>query len=310
MNPHYQVLGLNPNATEEDIKKAYRKLSKKYHPDLNPENPNAEDMFKKVSEAYNHLTNVKKHTHNNNDFFNSFQRRRKPKARTILYNLEITLEEAFFGTEKKIEIIRDVVCGECNGDGGIDKVSCNQCNGQGILKGNNTFYMCNNCMGKGFLFMKKCGTCHMSGHKTDKKMITININPSILNNMNITKFGVGSEVKDGLTGDVLISTSIKKHKYFTLDGYDLKIKKPLSVLDVLLGGEFNVKTIDGEVKIKIPQFSDVNNYFRVKNKGMRKENNKRGDLYVKIETKYPKKINPQEMALINALKNSPNFKLD
>ena len=89
MNPHYQVLGLNPNATEEDIKKAYRKLSKKYHPDLNPENPNAEDMFKKVSEAYNHLTNVKKHTHNNNDFFNSFQRRRKPKARTILYNLEI-----------------------------------------------------------------------------------------------------------------------------------------------------------------------------------------------------------------------------
>ena len=310
MNPHYQVLGLNSNATEEDIKKAYRKLSKKYHPDLNPGNPNAEDMFKKVSEAYTHLTDTKKHTYNNNDFFSSFQRRRKPKARTILYNLEITLEEAFFGTEKQLEIVRDVVCDSCNGDGGIDKVSCNQCNGQGILKGDNTFYMCNNCMGKGFLFMKKCGTCHMSGYKTEKKIITININPSILNNMNITKFGVGSEVKDGLNGDVLISTSIKKHKHFTLEGYDLKMKKPLSVLDVILGGEFNVKTIDGEVKIKIPQFSDINNYFRVKNKGMRKENNKRGDLYVKIEPKYPKKINPQEMALINALKNSPNFKLD
>lgn len=309
MNPHYQVLGINSNASEEDIKKAYRKLSKKYHPDLNPDNPKAEDMFKKVSEAYNSLTN-KKNDHNNiHDFFQRPQRR-KQKARTILYNLEITLEEAFFGSEKELEIVRNIVCDNCDGEGGLDKVSCNQCNGQGILKGSNTFYMCNNCLGKGFLFIKKCGTCAMTGYKKVRERISININPSILNNQKITKVGVGNEVKDGIPGDVLVNIIIKKHQNFDLDNHDLKIKKTVSILDILLGGDFIVKTIDGEVKIKIPQFSDVSNYFRVKNKGMRKENNKRGDLYVKIEPKYPKQINPQEMALINVLKNSPNFKVD
>ena len=149
----------------------------------------------------------------------------------------------------------------------------------------------------------------MSGYKKEREKIEININPSILNNKSITKVGLGNEVKDGIRGDVLININIKKHDLFELDNHDLKIKKSVSILDILLGGDFNVKTIDGEVKIKVPQFSDVNNYFRVRNKGMRKENNKRGDLYVKIEPKYPKQINPQEMALINALKNSPNFKV-
>lgn len=309
MNPHYQVLGVNSNSSEEDIKKAYRKLSKKYHPDLNPDNPKAEDMFKKVSEAYNYLTN-KKNTHNNiHDFFGGVPRR-KQKARTILYNLEITLEEAFYGSQKELEIVKNVVCDNCNGEGGLDKVSCNQCNGQGILKGNNTFYMCNNCLGKGFLFIKKCGTCGMTGYKKVREKINININPSILNNKKLTKIGIGNEIKDGIPGDILININIRKHEDFELDNHNLKIKKSVSILDILLGGDFIVKTLDGEVKIKIPQFSDVSNYFRVKNKGMRKENNKRGDLYVKIEPKYPKQINPQEMALINALKNSPNFKVD
>ena len=109
MNPHYQVLGLNSQASEDDIKKAYRKLSKKYHPDLNPDNPKAEEMFKKVSEAYNSLTNKKKPHNNVHDFFGGFQKR-KQKARTILYNLEITLEEAFFGAKKELEIVKNVVC--------------------------------------------------------------------------------------------------------------------------------------------------------------------------------------------------------
>ena len=121
MNRHYQVLGLNSNATSDEIKKAYRKLSKIYHPDIN-KSPEAENKFKEISEAYQVLTGKSKETTPPpRNPFNNFKQRRQPKAKNIIYNIEVSLEEAFSGVYKNVLLKKNKICKGCDGEGGIDK---------------------------------------------------------------------------------------------------------------------------------------------------------------------------------------------
>ena len=306
MNQHYQALGLKYGASKDDIKKAYRTLSKKYHPDLNKED-GAEDRFKKISDAYQSLTNDKPKQNNFNNKFNS-NFRRNIKAKNILYNIEINLEEAFYGTKKNVTISKKIICKKCNGEGGLDKIMCNQCHGNGGIRNQNIVYMCNNCFGKGVLFVKKCGDCMSEGYKKENINLKFDIIPGIKNDTNLIKRNVGSEVVNGISGDVILNVKIKQHDKFMLDGNDLKFYKNISILDIFLGTEINFDTLDGEVKIKIPKFSDASKPFRLKNKGMLCDG-KRGDFLLYINPLYPKNLNVQEEALLNALKNSPNFKV-
>jgi len=311
MNRHYQVLGLNSNATPDEIKKAYRKLSKKYHPDIN-KSSEAENKFKEISEAYQVLTGktkVNEPPQNpfNSSFFNNFRKQKTFKAKNIIYNLEISLEEAFNGVYRDIMLMKNTICKKCNGDGGLEKVTCNQCQGHGAIRGNNIIYMCNNCLGKGFLFSKKCGNCVSKGYNKENITIPLNIPKGVGNNFNLVKQGVGNEIVDGMNGDIIFSVKIKKHNLFDLNGKDLIVNKEVSILDIFLGGEFNQKTLDGEVKVKINKNTDTNKPLRLKGKGML-NNTTRGDLIIKINPKYPKELTPQEQALLNALRNSPNFK--
>lgn len=311
MNPHYQVLGLNSNATSDEIKKAYRKLSKKYHPDIN-KTPEAENKFKEISEAYQVLTGKSKNPQQqsnpfNHGFHNSFNQRRQYRAKNIIYNLVVTLEEAFNGVYKNILLNKNKVCKKCDGEGGLEKNTCNQCQGHGAIRANNIIYMCNNCSGKGFLFIKKCGDCNSKGYKEENTSISVNIPKGIKNNFNIVKQGVGNEVAGGLNGDVIFNVKIKKHDLFELNGKDLKVDKNVSILDIFLGGEFNQKTLDGEVKVKINKNTDTNKPLRLRGKGML-EGSVRGDLFIKLNPKFPQKLTTQEQALLNALRNSPSFK--
>ena len=307
MNQHYQVLGLNYNASADDIKKAYRNLSKKYHPDVNKD-PGAEEKFKKISEAYQALTNKKPEPQPN---FNFHRRpnQRVIKAKNILYNIEISLEEAFSGIVKEILINKNIVCQNCNGEGGLEKVTCNQCNGHGAVGNNRVIYMCNNCLGKGFLFAKKCGTCNSHGYTRKNININFNIPAGTKNNTNIIKSNIGNEIAGGVNGDVILNVKIKKHDLFELSGKDIKLTKDIPILDIFLGTEINAKTLDGEVKIKIPKNSDPNKPFRLRGKGML-ENGTRGDMLVHLNPKFPRNLTPQEEALLNALRNSPNFKVN
>lgn len=306
MNRHYQVLGLNSNASQDEIKKSYRKLSKKYHPDIN-KSSEAENKFKEISEAYQVLTGKTKVKPPPINPFNSFNRNRQRKAKNIIYNLGITLEEAFSGTYKNVLLRINKVCVRCDGEGGLDKKSCNQCQGNGAIRSGNTIYMCNNCLGKGFLFLKKCGSCNSKGYTEENTSISVNIPKGVRNNENIVKQNVGNEMSGGINGDIIFSVKIKKHSLFELNGKDLRTIKDVSILDIFLGGEFNQKTLDGEVKIKIDKNTDTNKPLRLKGKGMY-EGNLRGDLMVKLKPKYPQELTPQEQALLNALRNSPNFK--
>lgn len=315
MNRHYQVLGLKSNATSDEIKKAYRKLSKKYHPDIN-KTPEAEEKFKEISEAYQVLTGKSKEKNDFNPFggnpfggnpFGGGFRRRQVKAKNIIYNLEVTLEEVFNGVNKNVLLMRDVVCKKCNGEGGLEKTTCNQCQGHGALRANNIVYMCNNCLGKGFLFAKRCGDCISKGYQKENFTIPLQVPKGVRNNFNLIKQSVGNEVVGGINGDVVFNIKIKKHDLFELNGKDLKVEKNISILDIFLGGEFNQKTIDGEVKIKITPNSDTNKPLRLRGKGML-QGNLRGDLIVKLNPKFPQQLTPQEQALLNALRNSPSFK--
>jgi molecular chaperone DnaJ len=199
------------------------------------------------------------------------------------------------------------LCNHCEGNGGTEPIICNQCNGNGATQQGNFFYMCNNCGGNGVLFSRKCNYCYGSGIKNENKVFSIKLPRGILNNTQILKQGFGNEVKDGINGDILINVTVKKDPIFDVEGMDLKAEIAVPILDIFLGTEVDFKTMDGDVKIKIPRLSDPNKLFRLKNKGMVNKNNQRGDLLLKLIPNYPKNISPQEEALINALKNSPNF---
>jgi molecular chaperone DnaJ len=308
MNRHYQVLGLNSNATSDEIKKAYRKLSKIYHPDIN-KSPEAENKFKEISEAYQVLTGKSKETTPPpRNPFNNFKQRRQPKAKNIIYNIEVSLEEAFSGVYKNVLLKKNKICKGCDGEGGIDKKTCNQCQGHGAVRANNIIYMCNNCLGKGFLFLKKCGECSSTGYKEQNTSISLNIPKGIKNNFNLVKQSEGNEIAGGMNGDIIFNVKIKRHPLFELAGKDLKVNKEVSILDIFLGGEFNQKTLDGEVKVKITKNTDTNKPLRLKGKGML-EGTVRGDLIVKLNPKFPQELTAQEQALLNALRNSPNFKI-
>ena len=182
MEKYYKVLGLNPGSTEEEIKKAYRKLAIKYHPDKNPDDTQAEEKFKEITEAYKILTGKQKPKERVKPNFNPFEAFKDTfgfnpfggnpfgmnKGRTIVYDLVLELEEVFNGVTKKINIEKKVLCDTCNGFGGLNPVSCNQCNGVGSTQQGNFIFMCNNCVGKGILFTQKCGGCN-GGTKVETK---------------------------------------------------------------------------------------------------------------------------------------------
>lgn len=321
----YILLEISKDATEKEIKSAYRQKVKKCHPDTGGD----EETFKKVSYAYEVLSDVNKkkaydrYGHSGlkgspppqNPFSgfrgNPFSGFGNPfgmsKGKTITYNLELTLEESFFGTTKNININKITLCNTCDGNGGTEPIVCNQCGGQGAVHQGNFFYMCNNCAGNGVLFNKKCNTCYGQGIKNENKVFAITLPKGILDSTQILKQGFGNEVKDGITGDILINISVKKHNVFEVDGMDLKANVHVPILEIFLGSEINFKTLDSDIKIKIPRLSDPNKVFRLKGKGMVNKNNQSGDLLIKVIPSYPKEITPQEEALLNALKNSPNF---
>jgi molecular chaperone DnaJ len=318
MDKYYKVLGLNSGASEEEIKKSYRKLSKKYHPDLNPDNPESEEKFKEVVEAYEILTGKQKPKEqqggagfNPFDIFSQFGGNpfgsSVNKGKTILYQLALDLEEAFNGVTKNIVIPKRVICQPCGGHGGLNPQKCNQCNGQGAIRQGNFMFMCNNCGGKGMLYSTRCGTCNGLGTNVENREFNITLPKGINNGTQILKQGFGNEVKDGINGDILININIKKHPVFELDGVNLKSLIEVPILDIFLGTEINFTTLDGDVKVKIPRLSDPTKPFRLKNKGMYNRDETRGDLYIDIKPKFPTELTSQEEALLNVLKNSPSF---
>lgn len=311
MRDYYEILGLKREASEEEIKKAYRKLAFEYHPDKTKGDKEKEEKFKEITEAYEVLKDQEKRKNydmyghqnqfqNANDFgfgfgfdINDFFRQ---KDEQHLHNLviDITLEDIYFEKEIERTFFENEKCKKCNGIGyNNDKFDfCKNCSGDGVIKTKvGGFFVtqsqCQKCNGRGKIFKNKCQECE--GKKTSQveKKIKIKI-PGFI--------AEGDRLK---INDRLLTVRIIKHDFYTIKNRDLLYTQNIPFTFALLGGQIEIPTIDSKViSIDIKEIITEDTVLRVKGKGMKIENNDYGDLYIKFKIEFPKKITEKQKKII------------
>lgn len=327
---YYEVLGVDKKATQEEIKKAYRNLSKKYHPDISKE-VDSEAKFKEISEAYEVLSNEENRTkydryghdfenesiynHAYQDFMESYfgaNNRRTSKGDNIGKTVEITEEEVFTGSVKKIKFTRKEKCETCDGNGGHNPITCRRCNGTGriVHRQQNQFGFieqvtyCSHCMGEGVTYENKCGTCNGTGYHDIQDEVEVSIPKGVVNGMRFKMSGKGDFIKDGINGDLIVVIITNDTNYHR-DGNNLLKPLKLTYSQLILGDKVEIDTIEGgKVKITIPKFSEIGDKLRLKGKGTYLMNNpNRGDLIIVLDIELPKDLTDEQLKVIEELKS-------
>ncbi len=339
---------MGKDASDADIKKAYRALAKKYHPDVNPGDKAAESSFKEVNEAYEVLSDQQKRQQYDSfghsafdgtagagqgfsgfegfggfdDILNNFfggafgggatSRRTGPsRGADLRYNLEITFEEAAFGVEKEIEITRDEPCEDCSGSGakkGTQPKVCVTCNGTGqVQKQINTLFgrsltyaTCDTCGGEGKTIDQPCDKCRGRGQVRRHRKIKVSFPAGIDSGQAVTLRGQGQPGKrGGSSGDLYVYVSVKPHKLFKRDNYNLYLDLPITFVQAALGADLEVPTLNGKVKYAMAEGTQTGTVFRLKGKGIKHlRTGGMGDLYVKVIIQTPKKLSEKQKELL------------
>ena len=306
---YYEVLGVNRDASEDDLKKSYRKLAMKHHPDRNPDNPKAEERFKEAKEAYEILTDANKRAaydqygHAGVDpsagagagaagfggFADAFgdifgdifgggrQRSNVYRGADLRYNLQIALEEAPRGTQTKIRIPTMAECETCHGTGakpGTKPTSCTTCGGHGQVRMQQGFFSiqqtCPKCHGSGKVVQSPCPACHGAGRIKQHKTLSVKIPAGVDQGDRIRLSGEGEAgVNGGPSGDLYVVIHLKPHSVFQRDHNDLHCEMPISFSTAALGGEIEIPTLDGYAKIKVPAETQTGKVFRLRGKGIK-----------------------------------------
>ncbi|HOP49705.1 MAG TPA: molecular chaperone DnaJ [Ignavibacteriales bacterium] len=362
---YYEVLGVDKNASQDDIKKAYRKLAMQYHPDRNP-SKEAEEKFKEITEAYEVLSDPDKrskydkfghsgmrmgedfHQYTNmNDIFSNFsdifetffggaggsifdnfggssQRGRRRSSgipgSDIRVDIELNLEEIATGTSKKVKLKRLVKCDTCKGTGaknGTALKNCPVCNGTGeVRKTQQSFFghvvniqPCSNCHGEGVVVDQPCTKCKGDGRIQIEDTVKVNIPAGVQEGQYLTLRGQGhAGIRGGRDGDLIVVFHEKKHPTFTRENDDIIYELYLSFPELALGTEIEVPTLTGKAKLKIEPGLEPGKILKIKDKGIKHLNSAgSGDLKIKINVIVPKKLTPQEVDLLNKLKEMPNI---
>lgn len=342
MKDYYKILGVPSNATQDEIKKAFRQLALKYHPDRNPNDKNAEEKFKEINEAYSCLSDAQKRANYDrfgtaegvgagfgfaagspfadifgdifDDFFGGFNRsgrNRAVRGADLRYDLEITLEEAAFGTEKTIKVPRLNTCDVCNGNGfepgGTQPEICPQCKGTGHIRLQQGFFSisrtCNKCSGAGKIITKPCFNCKGSGKVRIQKQLSVKVPAGVDSGSRLKLKNEGeSGAYGGPPGDLYVVINVMEHEFFKREGMDIYCQIPISFTKAVFGGEEEVPTLDGfTTKIKIPPGTESGKVFHLKNKGLpRVGSSHRGDQIVSIfiDVPHPKKLTPRQKELL------------
>lgn len=305
---YYEVLGVARNASDKELKSAFRKLAMQCHPDRNPDNAEAEARFKEINEAYDALKDSEKRAAYDryghaafdgtgagpgfgNDFasamsdiFDEFfgmggRRGRSSSERgaDLRYNLEVGLEEAFAGKTVEINVPTSVTCDSCSGSGakpGTSPTTCSTCGGAGRVRASQGFFTlertCAACQGRGETITDPCGACNGAGRITQERTLSVNIPAGIEDGTRIRLAGEGEAgLRGGPSGDLYIFLSIKPHPFFQRDGADIFCRVPISMATAALGGQFEVPVIDGsKTRVKVPDGTQTGKQFRLKSKGM------------------------------------------
>ncbi len=340
---YYELLGVNKSASEEELKQAYKKLAKKYHPDLNPGNKEAEDHFKKVNEAFAILSDPQKRAaydqyghaafspesgfgYGGNGGFSGFgdfsdmfdgifenffggsgRSKRPARGRDISVKVTLTLEEAFSGLERELNIPRLEKCGKCNGSGATEKTkrqNCPTCHGRGKVQFSQGFFTisktCHKCHGEGFFIENPCEACGGKGTESRTQRLKVTIPPGVDNESRLRLEGEGdSAPQGGSPGDLYVLFEIKEHPIFIRYGDDLIYQLPISFTQAALGAEIQIPTIDGKTTLKIEKGTQCNTELRLRSKGMTSLRHRgRGDLIVKVFVEVPTNLNTKQQELL------------
>ena len=324
-------------ASPETVKRAYKKLAIQYHPDRNPDDPDAEQKFKQASEAYSVLSNAEKKARYDRIGHEAFhastgsgyehvdlgsvgelleglfgdvfgRRRGGPSARDLTYDLEITFTEAALGCEKTIEVTRPAICTPCSGSGaapGTTTKTCPTCRGRGAIKFQRGIFAasrpCTACRGSGTLIDSPCRTCKGQGTVERKESLDVRIPAGVENSSVRTVKGAGEQTVRG-SGDLHITIRVEPHPLFTRDGADLLCTVPVAFPQVVLGTHIEVPTLEGKVRMKLPAGTHSGKVFRLRGKGIPVFGGAgKGDQLVKVVVEVPEKINRRQRKLLEQL---------
>ena len=362
---YYEILGVDKNASDSEIKKAYRKMAMKYHPDRNKGDDDAERKFKEASEAYDVLKDPQKrarydqyghsglhsggfnerdfHDINIEDIFSQFgdifgsdifggaggrggrsrsraRRSTGQRGNDMKLNIELTLEEIAFGTEKKLKVKKQVKCDACEGTGAEtsdDFETCSTCNGMGeVRQVNKTMFgqfvnvqACPKCNGEGRIIRNKCSKCNGQGRVTGKETVKVRIPAGVSSGNYITMRNSGNAgIRGGEAGDLIVLIEEKEHEKFERDKNDIYHDLVLSIPDATLGTEVEVPTLKGKAKLKIDEGTQPGKLLRMKGRGIQGLNGTgTGDQYIRINVYIPKDLSSEEKTKIASLKEADNF---
>ena len=325
---YYEVLGVGKNATDDEIKRAYRKKAKECHPDLHPDDKEAVERFKELNEANEVLSDPQKRARydqygfddpmasmggGGNPFAGGFDfgmgdifdqlfnggmgrssRNQDPvQGNDLRYELRITFEEAAKGCEKSFEIYRNELCQTCKGSGakpGTSPVTCTTCKGTGQIRQS----------GGWMTTVRTCPTCGGTGRVRKKRTVTVKVPAGIDHGQTIIMNAQGEPgLRGGPNGDLYIVVSVKPHNLFKRDGYNLMLDFPVSFATAALGGDVQVPTLNGPVKYRIPEGTQPGTEFRIKGAGIQQlRGSGKGDLILRVKVEIPRRLTNKQKDLL------------
>ena len=346
---YYEVLGLERNASEAEIKKAFKRMAMKYHPDRNPDNKEAEEKFKEAKEAHDILSDARKRAAYDQfghagvdpsmgggpggpgggasfsdifgdvfgDIFGGGRgaggQQRARRGADLRYHLELSLEEAVKGTTVKIRVPTSVECPDCGGSGakkGTSPVTCTTCGGIGQVRMQQGFFSlqqtCPQCHGSGQMIKDPCGTCHGHGRVEEQKTLSVKVPAGVDNGDRIRLSGEGEAGERGAPpGDLYVQISVRSHPIFTRDDNNLYCEVPIGFVTAALGGELEVPTLDGRVKLKIPPETQSGKMFKLRGKGVKSvRGGPVGDLLCRVSIETPVNLDNKQKDILRQFEES------